>query len=251
MAGNSGIGADTGFARAQIDGLLAWWTLAGVDATITEESVNWLRPRSAPRPTVATGPAIGADGRAGDGYPDDLPAFLDYLATAPDLPESIWPGRRLLPAGPLEPRLMIVLPAPDPAAEGSEAPLRADALALLDGMTRAIGLSLDQCHIACLSLIAPPGGVIPAEMLDRLARRMRHHIALVAPRVLLLAGDQTSRALLPAGTGGAVENLPFVNHQGGMVQEASILHPRLMLGQPAAKAEAWRALRKLVGDWGQ
>lgn len=235
-------------ARAQVDGLLAWWALAGVDAVVGEERVNWLRPRPARRPDARSD---GTPARAEAGYPDSLAPFLDYLATARDLPECQWPGRRMPPVGPQAPKLMIVLPAPDPAAEGADFPLRPDALALLDNMMRAIGLTLDRCHIACLSQIAPPGGVIPAELMDRLAHRMRHHIGLVAPGAVLLAGDQTSRALLSAEPGDGAKNLPFVNHAGGMVAAISILHPRLLLGQPAAKAEAWRALRNLVGGWGQ
>lgn len=239
---------DSGLVRAQADGLLAWWALAGVGDAVGEESVNWLRPRPAPIPVAR---ADGAAARPAAGFPDSFDAFRDYLATAPDLPESGWPGRRVLPTGPQAPRLMIVLPAPDPAAGEGEGPLRADALALLGNMVRAIGLTPGECHIATLSLIAPPGGLIPPEMAGPLAARMRHHAALVAPRALLLAGDQTSRALIRADAERNAENLPFVNHPGGKVAAAAILHPRLLLGQPSAKADAWRALRCLVRGWGQ
>ncbi|MGE4411822.1 MAG: uracil-DNA glycosylase [Sphingobium sp.] len=241
--------SNTGLARMQVESLLGWWALAGVDAAIDEDHVNWLRPRPA-TPRIAANDTIHDGGkRPGNGYPDDFAAFREFLATAPGLPESGWPGPRLLPAGPQAAKLMIVLPAPDAAAEGG-APLRADATALLTAMMRSIGLTPDQCHIACLSMIAPPGGVIPEEMMEPLAHRMRHHIALAAPGALLLAGDQTSRALLSADVGKAVKNLPFVNHGGSMLAAASILHPRLMLGQPSAKADAWRALRGLVKGWG-
>lgn len=238
---------DIGSMRAQADGLLAWWALAGVDTAVDEENVDWLRPRPARRREA---PVQRAPASAGTGYPDSFAAFRDYLATSPDLPECGWPGERILPTGSQAPKLMIVLPAPDAAREG-EAPLGADAMTLLGNMMRAIGLDLDECHIACLSLIAPPGGMIPPEMTAALARRMRHHIALVAPRALLMAGDQTSRALAPTDMAGAPKNLLSVNHQGGMVAGAAILHPRLMLGQPSAKAEAWRALRYLAKGWGQ
>lgn len=293
--------------RTHIDGLLAWWALAGVDEATGEAEVNWLRPpaRPAPSPSPAVSPynapypsSGSMEGRAitessgampvaeaasrphspphsptatdipqpalaeETAFPRTLNAFHDYLARSDALPEARWPGRRIMPhmpggAGPATPpELMIILAAPDTPApahqkdasqDGAESlPLRPEAMRLLMNMLRCIGLSGDDCAIATLSLIAPPGGMIDSDLLAPLAKRMRHHVSLVAPKALLLLGDQAKRALLPANNGPEAESLLFVNQAGGTVPTAAILHPRLMLEQPSAKAEAWKALRAFI-----
>lgn len=244
---------DTGFVRAQLDGLLSWWATAGVDGAVSEDSVDWLRPpppRAAPQERAA--PPQGAARPKGGAappmpaavWPDNMADFRAWLAQAPDLPEGRWPGRRFLPIGPdAAPRLMIVLAAP----EADDAPVEAQHMRLLDAMLRAAGLGLDDCHIATLSLTAPPGGRLEADVIAPLLRRMRHHIGLVAPQRLMLVGDQTNRAFAPTNGMENNENLPFVNHMGGIVPCISILHPRLIVGQPSAKAEVWKSLRSLFG----
>lgn len=243
--------------RACIESLMAWWADAGVEGAVAEESVNWLRPRAAapkvaPHPADATGPA----------FPERLADFHAWLAASPDLTEARWPGQRVLPAGPEEPALMIVLPAPDPAAappppgEGDRtnampALLDPAATRLTERMLAAIGLTPAQCYFASLSLVPPPGRLIAPEAAESLARRMRHHIGLVRPRTVLLAGDQTSRALASTDGMASNESLRLINYPGGKVPASSVIHPRLMMGQPSAKAGAWQALRQLVKGWGQ
>lgn len=234
-------------ARAHIDGLLAWWALAGVDEATGEEPVNWLRPQ-AQAPAAHATPAVA---ERAPGFPDSHTEFHDYLASAPDLPESVWPGPRILPRGPLVPRLMIIVDAPDPVARAGGDLFQPDAMRLLSRVTAAIGVPLDQCYLASLSLVSPPGGLIAGPDLAKLAQRMRHHIALVAPRSMIVLGDQAGRALISTETSGDAKNLPFVYHRDGTVEAVSLVHPRLMLGQPSAKAEAWRLLRRLIERWGQ
>ncbi|MBP6031373.1 MAG: uracil-DNA glycosylase [Sphingobium sp.] len=233
--------------KAQAEGLLAWWSLAGVDCAVCESPVNWLKPKLATTHSAPVHPALSAHG----GLPANLDAFHDYLANAPDLPEAGWPGPRILPAGPAAARLMILVHAPDAAASERGAPFDSAGMRLVERMLKTIGLSLSECYIATLSIIAPAGGMIDAEALSTLTERMRHHISLVSPQSLLMLGDQANRALSPVNGLDVIKNLPFVNHSGGIVPTVAIAHPRLMLGQPLAKAGAWRALRELVRDWGQ
>jgi uracil-DNA glycosylase len=239
MAGEMHMGGPQAIARAEA--LLSWWALAGVDMAVSEEPVNWLRP--AP---VLSGPSAAKAAR-GDALPQSLDAFHDHLATAPDLPEARWPGARIMPEGPPAPKLMLIFAAPESGAMLADE--KADRL--LNRMLAAIGLTREQVYVASLSLVAPPSAMIDADILSRLAERMRHHIALVAPQALLLVGDQTNRALAPTGEKEAGKNLPFVNHSGGTVEAVSIYHPRLMLHQPPAKAAAWNELRRLVRGWEQ
>ena len=236
-----------GCSAMQIDGLLAWWVLAGVDTPVSEEPVGWLRPPERPPVTGAADSAPTGAAR----FPGTLSAFQDFLAASADLDESAWPGHRVLPKGPSAPKLMIIVDAPDSAASQTDALFGSDAERLLARITGAVGLHIDDCYVASLSLVAPLAGVMAAPLLGRLAERMRHHIGLVAPTALLLLGDQASRALISTEGTETGKNLPFVNHSDGIVPAASVAHPRVMLGQPSAKAEAWRALQGLAKGWGQ
>ena len=235
-----------GTARAHIDGLLGWWRLAGVDTPVAEDRADWLGLKThIPPAAKPSGQDAGAD------LPHDLNQFHQFLAASPGLPESRWPGPRILPAGAPAPRLMIVVDAPDADARESGQVFDADAARLLSRMTRAIGIDMSDCYVASLSLVTPPPGTMDPALTDQLAQRMRHHIALVEPAAVMLVGDRASRALLSTGPGPSAENLPFVNHHGGIVNAVPVVHPRLMLGQPSAKAEAWRSLRRLARNCGQ
>lgn len=222
---------------APVEALLAWWSLAGVDAAIAEESVNWLRPAPVARPTpVASTIAVPA-------MPPTLEAFEAWLAEAADLPEAKWPGRRVAPDGAANPRLMVILDMPDGKGETL---LEGDAAHLLKGILRAMGLVPEQVYHASLALSRPAGGLLDDEARRALADRMAHHIALVAPRALLLLGDQTSRALLGADAPAGGGFLPAINHKGGTVPGVATFHPALMLHQPAAKAACWRTLLEMM-----
>lgn len=229
--------------RKHVDGLMAWWVLAGVGSAVTDSPTNWLKPKpAAPRSVDAEGRQVG--------FPDTLKAFHEFLASSADLPEAVWPGPRILPAGPVRPRLMILTHAPDATARTQGAPFDTDGMRLLGRMMQTVGLSLSDCYVASLSVVSPAGSTIDPATLEALAVRMRHHIGLVAPAAVLLLGDQANRALNPTGGLDVTGNLPFVNHSGGIVPAVAIAHPRLMLGQPMAKAGAWQVLRELVKGWG-
>lgn len=234
---------EPGSARAHVDGLMAWWALAGLDSAIAESPANWLKLKQAvPHSAVTTGRHVG--------FPETLEAFHDFLALSEDLPEAVWPGPRILPAGPAGARLMIITHAPDASGRVGDMPFDADGIHLLGRMIKTLGLSLPDCYVASLSLVSPAGSTIDPKTLEALATRMRHHIGIVAPASLLLLGDQANRALNPTSGLDVTKNLPFVNHSRGIVPAAAIAHPRLMLGQPMAKAGAWRMLRELVKGWG-
>ena len=145
---------------------------------------------------------------------------------------------------------MILTHAPDATARTQGAPFDTDGMRLLGRMMQTVGLSLSDCYVASLSVVSPAGSTIDPATLEALAVRMRHHIGLVAPAAVLLLGDQANRALNPTGGLDVTGNLPFVNHSGGIVPAVAIAHPRLMLGQPMAKAGAWQVLRELVKGWG-
>ena len=229
---------------ALADAYMAWWTLAGVDCAIGESPTDWLRPaptKGLAGVSPATAPVI-AD------KPRTLESFLTFLASDPAQLERRWPGAPILPVGGEQATLMVVTDLPD-AADMEAGQLLADrAGALFDAMLRAIGLDRSTIHLASLFTARPPGGMVDAADLATVADRMRTHVALARPRRLLLLGDRTIRALLPTDGTAPPEGLRDFNHDGGIVPAVATFHPRLLLTQPAAKAECWRALQSLIEE---
>ncbi|UZW56282.1 uracil-DNA glycosylase [Sphingobium sp. JS3065] len=219
---------------------MAWWNLAGVDCAVGEERVDWLRTAQAhARPALP----VGGDGPA-PARPASFDAFLTWLAEDAAQPERHWPGAAILPEGPTEAPLMVITDMPDPADVSAGALLSDRAGQLFDGMLRAIGLKRADIHLASLFLSRPPGAMVEAADLAAAAARMRTHVMLAAPRRLLLLGDRTIRSLLPAADAGS----RIFNHDGGTLPVFATFHPRLLLGQPAAKAECWRMLQGLIEE---
>lgn len=240
MRGMAGIGT----AQA-VDALMSWWALAGVDTAVDEAPVNWLRPKPSPRRAAASSPASPPE-PIRPALPDTLESFHAWLAAAADLPEAAWNDRRVLPVGPAAPRLMIVTDLPEMDDMHAGALFAGDQGRLLDAMLRAMGFARDAVHIASLAVTRPPGGLVEERTEAALADRMRHHIRLVAPASVLLLGERTGRALQATDVAARPAGLSSLNHAGGTVPAIATFHPRLLLRQPHAKAECWRALQLLV-----
>ncbi|WP_422634443.1 uracil-DNA glycosylase family protein [Sphingobium sp.] len=228
------------------DAYLAWWALAGVDCAMGEAPVDWLSAAptvtSSPPPGPSAAPAVIQE------KPRTLETFLAWLTGDPAQPERRWTGAPILPVGGQNATLMVVTDLPDPA-DMTEGRLLADRAGdLFDAMLRAIGLDRSMIHLASLFTARPPGGMVEAADLATVATRMRTHVALARPRRLLILGDRTIRALGGANGGAASEGLHDFNHEGGTVPAVATFHPRLLLTQPAAKAECWRALQSLIEE---
>lgn len=223
---------------------LAWWQLAGVEGAVTEAPVDWLRP-AAPLPS-GLGKDAGAAVQAA--APRDLTAFRRWLENESSHPERRWPSRPIYPGGEPESRLMVVTDMPDPADVEAGALLADRAGALFDAMLRAIGLQRSDTYLASLFFARPPGGMVEAADLSIAAARMRTHIHLARPHRLLLLGDRTIRALMSTDGAQTGNSLQEFKHDGGIVPAVSTFHPRLLIGQPAAKAECWRALQSLIEE---
>ena len=225
---------------AAANAYLAWWDMAGVDCAIDEAAVNWLRPTAiSPSPL----PAAAAEAK-----PATFEEFRIWLAQSPDQPERRWPGAPILPEGQAKSPLMVITDMPDPADMEAGSLLADRAGRLFDAMLAAIGLSRDNICLASLFSSRPPGGMVEAADLSIAADRMRTLVSLATPDRLLIMGDRTIRTFLPVQDKAGMDNLHFFNHDGGIVPALATFHPRLLLGQPAAKAESWRTLQRLVEE---
>jgi DNA polymerase len=221
---------------------LAWWDMAGVDVATDEAPVNWLRPAAAGSSPPPIQPRPSAN------KPTTLDEFKTWLRESPDQPERRWSGTAIMPQGQAKSPLMVITDMPDPADMDAGSLLAERAGRLFDAMLAAIGFSRDNIYLTSLFSSRPPGGMVEAADLSIAADRMRTHVFLAQPDRMLIMGDRTIRAFLPVQDKGGMDNLHFFNHDGGIVPAFATFHPRLLLGQPAAKAECWRTLQRLVEE---
>ncbi|WP_319937486.1 uracil-DNA glycosylase family protein [Sphingomonas cannabina] len=219
---------------------LDWWREAGVDTLVADQPRDWRVQATAIAATAAAPLPAEAEATAAP-LPATLESFVAWR-TGPDAPEAGWGMPLLAPEGDPAADLMIVVDCPEGEALLDGAPGR-----LFDRMLAAIGRDRASIHLAALALARPVGGRLPPEMLPELTTLLRHHIALAAPKRLLVAGSAASRALIGTDSARARGSLRSVNLEVGTVDAVVSWHPRFLLERPAAKAEAWRDLQLLMG----
>jgi len=121
---------------------------------------------------------------------------------------------------------------------------------LLDRMLAAIQLDRESVHITNVVYWRPPGNRTPttAEIASCLPFVLRH-IALVRPKILVLAGGTATGALLPGGQGiTRLRGRWFDLQIPGLAEPVPTLpmfHPSFLLRTPERKREAWRDLLAL------
>jgi DNA polymerase len=150
------------------------------------------------------------------------------------------------PAAPV----MIVGEAPGADEDRIGRPFVGRAGQLLDRMLAAIGLGRNGVLITNAIYWRPPGNRTPsADEIAVCLPFVLRHIALVRPKVLVLAGGTAARALLPPGPGitrlrGRWFDLaiPGLDHP---LPTLPMFHPSFLLRAPERKREAWRDLLAL------
>jgi DNA polymerase len=121
---------------------------------------------------------------------------------------------------------------------------------LLDRMLAAIRLDRQSVHITNVVYWRPPGNRTPttAEIASCLPFVLRH-IALVHPKILVLAGGTAAGALLPGAQGiTRLRGRWFDLEIPGLtapVPTLPMFHPSFLLRTPERKREAWRDLLAL------
>ncbi len=262
-------GAELWTLDSAMDSLALWWREAGLHTPAAADAVDWRATSSRERaPRTAAGqrpfqalpqpPAIASATSAPTpsvqpapqtvAYPADLPAFLAMLA-GPEQVEAGWSDTSFIPPVATNLPLLLISDVPELMAARAEAgaPFDRATLSLIHAMLAAIGVTAAQAGFVTLALRAPPGGVLPDDLLDPLGARMRHYLALARPRALLIFGDRPARALGVADGPARFAGLHKVNLPGSTIPLVAAPHPALMMRRPAAKAQSWRALRQLAG----
>jgi uracil-DNA glycosylase len=150
------------------------------------------------------------------------------------------------PAAPV----MIIGEAPGADEDRIGRPFVGRAGQLLDRMLAAIGLNRSGVLITNVIYWRPPGNRTPtADEIAACLPFVLRHIALVRPKVLVLAGGTAARALLPPGPGiTRLRGRWFDLAIPGLdrpVPTLPMFHPSFLLRAPERKREAWRDLLAL------
>jgi len=223
--------------RQSLASALEWWRDAGVDSLVADEPRDWLALPVARTTPVPNTPAVAS--APVEVLPDTIHGFLEWrLGDA--APEADWHTPRIGPSGTVGADLMILTDMPE--AEDTNTLMTGAPGRLLDRMLAAIGESRDSVYLASLAAARPLAGRIPGDVEARLIQLARHHIALAAPKRLLLLGQAASR--VRGTTNGSVLGNAEQDSKdfGPEMFVVASYHPRFLLERPAAKAEAWKHL---------
>ena len=224
----------------ELAGLLEWWVEAGVDVAVQEDARDWLTPAAKHFPTPERHPVTNI----AEPSHETLTELRDWLASSVQLPLASATAARILPHGPEDAAVMLLSDAPALEDFASGQPIGGDAWSLAEKMLAAIGIAPEQAYSASLSCFHAPGARMTEN--DRLAcaQIARKHIALAAPKRLLLFGDGPCRALLGQPLLGARGHV----HKIEGVRTVATFHPRWLLQRPSDKARAWADLLLLMED---
>lgn len=244
--------------RELVAAALDWWRDAGVDCAFVDEPAGWLaQPQAATpaRPDKAPVEARGAGAKAVDvpqriggdpaKWPQTLEDFARWWLTDPSL-DPAPPSRRVPPMGIQDAELMILVGSPEP--QDDTILLSGSAGRLLDGMLAAMGLSRDRIYLAAALPSASPAPDWNALADSGLDAVVRHHIALVRPRRLLVLGRSVASALLGHDPAKNAQTLHPFNHEGRELPVLAGFDLETMLVRPNAKAGVWKSWLEWTGS---
>jgi DNA polymerase len=235
----------------------AWWREAGVDLAYADEPHGWLAPAapaegSAPeaaapaqqQPEADLRPRIGGDPAA---WPASLPAFHEWWLTEPSL-DAGGLDPRVAPRGAAQAELMILVPMPE--AEDSTTLLSGAQGRLLANMLRAMAIPAEQAYLAAAlprHMPVPDWAQLAA---DGLGDVLRHQLALVAPkRVLVLGRDVLS--LLQNDPAQGLSPVSEISIQSATLPVLSSFAPGRLLEHARLRAELWRRWLEWTGGTGE
>ncbi|HQS97967.1 MAG: hypothetical protein B7Y31_05710 [Novosphingobium sp. 16-62-11] len=234
---------------AAVTAALDWWRDAGVDHAFVDDPQDWLtqardvpeKAPLAPMKPLRDMPAQRSDSpqiaKVSDrsGWPQSLEAFAPWWLDEPHLaPAGL---RRLPPIGPAGADLMVLVPMP--SADDTEALLSGRAGRLLDGILAASGLDRTRTYMASTLPAHVPMPDWQAFNTAGLGDVLLHHIALAAPKRLLILGASGISTLLGHDPPNLALSLRDINQESSPIAALSARDLEAMLARPALKAGFW------------
>lgn len=250
------------------ESLLAFWADGGVDAMLLDDPVDRIAAGRVLPPQRVAAPTSVAPTRTAPRRPDvsdavvkaqalassaqNLDALVAAIAEFDGCPLRFdgAASQAVIYRGSASAPLMVIGEAPGADEDALGQPFVGRAGKLLDRMLSAAGLA-DRVLITNTVFWHPPGNRTPtpeeqavcAPFLERL-------IALVGPRLLLLAGGAPTKSLLKRDDGILSLRgrwIDWTSADGAMIRPAlPTLHPAFLLRQPPAKKHAWSDLLTLT-----
>jgi uracil-DNA glycosylase family 4 len=252
-----------------LESLLAFWADAGVEASYADAPIDRMAEGAArlapkpPAPPHRKAPAVAAvrsapdvagaveQARALAAAADSLQSLEAALAAFDGCPLKFQgASRAVFSRGAADAPVMVIGEGPGAEEDSQGAPFVGPAGKLLDRMLGAAGLT-GRVFITNTVFWRPPGNRTPTpEEQAVCAPFVARAIALVNPRLLLLTGGASAKAMLRQD--GGITNLrgrwfEWTSVDGALTVPAMpIFHPAFLLRQPAAKKNAWTDLLRLA-----
>ena len=229
--------------RASVASALEWWRDAGVDCEIDDAPRDWLARmpvagQAAGRGARRAAPRRRAAGNAGR---------IRRVAARRRAPEAGWPGKALGTQGDAASGLMIAgRHARSRGRRGGRVAV-GHRRAAVRPHARGDRARPQSVYLTALAREAPARRPRDRRGRAKLEALIRHHLSLAAPKRVLALGNAASRAMHGDGRRRARGSLRVVNHDGGTSEVVASFHPRFLLERPAAKADAWKDLKMLIG----
>lgn len=231
-----------------VESLTGWWKLAGVDAAVHDETVNWLADNATDKSDAAVAPAAMKATAApvvpaapSMAWPSDIAQLKQMVADGAPLPGNGFSSMFVPPVGPDMCDIMIVSDLPD-AGDMTDSQ-NSDTAILLRRMLAAIGVDMTACYRTWLATTSPSTGEVPEEMLGALGDFVRHQIQIIRPKSVIILGSSACRALLDDDLLNARAHIRNINHDGSNMATLTTFHPRTLIARPALKAQAWKDLQ--------
>ena len=252
-----------------LSGLLAFWAEAGVEFAYEDAPVDRLAEgarRLAPKPPApalsakpslpARTPLAAHDAEAFDlakaaaAQAADLPALEAAIAAFPWGGLKAKAARTVFARGPADAAVMLIGEGPGAEEDQRGEPFVGRSGQLLDRILTAGGLE-GRVFITNSVFWRPAADRTPSQAEQAICLPfLERAIALMKPRVLLLAGGASAKHLLRRKEG--ISSLrgrwaDWTPEAGGeAIPALPILHPAFLLRQPAAKAQTWQDVLTLL-----
>jgi DNA polymerase len=216
---------------------LDWWAEAGVDTIVDDMPHDWLKADRPAVPEITAAPAPVA----APTLPATLADFRAWLLTDGAVPGPA--AARIDASGDPATGTMVILDMPEAEDRATGTLLSGDSGLLFDRMLAAMKLDRTAIYLAPFAPARPATGRLTDADCATLAPLMRHHIALAAPKCLLLLGDAPAKALLGKPLAQARGPGQSIGVAGAAVPAAASFHPRFVLGRPDYRKPAWEDLQ--------